>query len=146
MAISSFRIMDRYDAIEYCKEEHVHSSIIISISSANGYKPRLVKTDHNRVVAVLYLFFDDEVIGNNTFSNEQAERIVRFVDAWKSKVERLVVHCDAGVSRSAAVCAAMKRYLGFDNQDIFTSQQYEPNPLVYGNRSIIPRLPKGGRM
>ena len=128
MAISSFRIMDRYDAIEYCKEEHVHSSIIISISSANGYKPRLVKTDHNRVVAVLYLFFDDEVIGNNTFSNEQAERIVRFVDAWKSKVERLVVHCDAGVSRSAAVCAAMKRYLGFDNQD---SQQYEPNPLVY---------------
>jgi protein-tyrosine phosphatase len=131
MAISSFRIMDRYDAIEYCKEEHVHSSIIISISSANGYKPRLVKTDHNRVVAVLYLFFDDEVIGNNTFSNEQAERIVRFVDAWKSKVERLVVHCDAGVSRSAAVCAAMKRYLGFDNQDIFTSQQYEPNPLVY---------------
>ena len=131
MAISSFRIMDRYDAVEYCKEEHTHSSIIISISSANGHRPKLVKKEHNRVVAVLYLFFDDEVVGDNTFSDEQAEQIIRFVDVWKSVVERLVVHCDAGVSRSAAVCAAMKRYLGFDNQDIFKCQQYEPNPLVY---------------
>lgn len=131
MAISSFRIMDRPDAVEYCKEEHIHSSIIISISSANGHRPRLVKTDHNRVVAVLYLFFDDEVVGDNTFSDEQAEQVIRFVDVWKSAVERLVVHCDAGVSRSAAVCAAMKRHLGFDDQDIFTSRQYEPNPLVY---------------
>lgn len=131
MAISSFCIMDRYGAVEYCKKEHTHSSIIISISSANGHKPRLVKTDHNKVVAVLYLFFDDEVVGDNTFSDEQAEQVIRFVDAWKSKVERLVVHCDAGVSRSAAVCAAIKRYLGFDNQDIFKNQQYEPNPLVY---------------
>lgn len=123
--------MDRYDAVEYCKKEHTHSSITISISSANGHKPGLVKTDHNKVVAVLYLFFDDEVVGDNTFSDEQAEQVIRFVDAWKSKVERLVVHCDAGVSRSAAVCAAIKRYLGFDNQDIFKNQQYEPNPLVY---------------
>ena len=117
MAISSFCIMDRYDAVDYC--------------SANGHRPKLVKKEHNRVVAVLYLFFDDEVVGDNTFSDEQAEQVIRFVDAWKSKVERLIVHCDAGVSRSAAVCAAMKRYLGFDDEDIFKNQQYEPNPLVY---------------
>lgn len=35
------------------------------------------------------------------------------------------------VSRSAAVCAAAKRYLGFDDMDIFHSSKYEPNYLVY---------------
>ena len=42
-----------------------------------------------------------------------------------------VVHCDAGISRSAAVCAAIRRYLGFEDMSIFDNYMYNPNPLVY---------------
>lgn len=45
----------------------------------------------------------------------------------------MIVHCDAGVSRSAAVDACMKRYLGYDDWDIFKNPNYEPNSLVYND-------------
>lgn len=37
------------------------------------------------------------------FSNRDAKNIINFVNEVKNKVEIIVVHCDAGISRSAAV-------------------------------------------
>ena len=51
-----------------------------------------------------------------------------FVDSIKSNV--LIVHCGAGVSRSAATAAAISEYLDIEHF-FFTNHNYSPNPLVY---------------
>ncbi|HVH42669.1 MAG TPA: hypothetical protein VM925_10005 [Labilithrix sp.] len=45
-------------------------------------------------------------------------------------VERIVIHCDAGISRSAAVAAALSRALRGDDTEFFTGK-YKPNMRVY---------------
>lgn len=112
MAISTFLIMDRVDAVQYCQEQHKEKAALISINSCGQRPARITKTQENGVISVLRLFFDDVVIGPNSFDEDHAESIIRFVDAWRDSADVLLVHCDAGVSRSAAVCAAAKRYLG----------------------------------
>ena len=131
MAISRFFIMDRVDAIQYCKEHHQEKTAVISINTSWERPARIVKTQENGVLAVLCLFFDDVTGGPNSFNEEHAENIIRFIDYWRDSVDILLVHCDAGISRSAAVCAAVKRYLGFNDMDIFNSKKYDPNQLVY---------------
>lgn len=44
--------------------------------------------------------------------------------------EELVVHCGAGISRSAAVAAALNDYLRLGYR-IFGEEKYHPNALVY---------------
>lgn len=51
-----------------------------------------------------------------------------FID--RQVCELLLIHCGAGVSRSAAVGAAVNEYLNL-GQKIWGQQQYEPNRLVY---------------
>ena len=131
MAISRFFIMDRIDAIQYCKAYHKEKTAVISINTSWERPARIIKTQENGVLAVLWLFFDDVTGGPNSFNEEHAENIIRFIDYWRDSVDILLVHCDAGISRSAAVCAAVKRYLGFDDMDIFNSKEYDPNQLVY---------------
>ncbi len=40
---------------------------------------------------------------------EMAEEIVRFWDRWRNDVDRFVIHCTAGISRSAGVGSALAR-------------------------------------
>ena len=65
--------------------------------------------------------------------DEDAQKIVRAVEQWKDKVEQIVVHCDAGYSRSSAVAAALALALngrGADDE-FFVKGNYCPNMHVY---------------
>lgn len=70
--------------------------------------------------------FDEDVL----FSRRDAVRIWDFVRAHRSEVARVVIHCDAGVSRSAAVGAAIARVLNGDDAEFFGGR-YRPNMRVY---------------
>jgi predicted protein tyrosine phosphatase len=63
------------------------------------------------------------------FDEEHARRIWTFVLAHRSAIERIVVHCDAGRSRSPAVAAALALAFGEDHETFF--RQYTPNRHVY---------------
>ena len=139
----SIGVLSRFDASQYCKDPHKTDSVIISISTPNvDYHGLEIKpTDENRVVAILRLEFmdadrpgDNDVYGNPTtisdlMSDEDAKTVVDFVEQYKDK--RILVHCDAGISRSSAVVAAiLKHYTGNDDM-IFDSRWYNPNRWVY---------------
>ena len=55
-----------------------------------------------------------------------------WLKAWvdRQECDILLVHCGAGVSRSAAVGAAINEYLNL-GQKIWGHLRYEPNRLVY---------------
>lgn len=130
--IHNFIIMDRIDAKKYSYKKHENKSVIISINSFNSIKNNFKRFKENGILSILDLYFDDVFIDcKYSIKEEDIKSIIKFVDFWKDKADTLIVHCDAGVSRSSAVAACMKRYLGFDDWDIFKNPNYEPNSLVY---------------
>lgn len=106
---------------------------VISISSPEN----IIKIDNNKVVDVLYLAFDD-VIGYGIFSDvvlvskEQCESALDFL----KKGGHCLVHCTAGVSRSASIALGYLIYIHKDYQravDILLDEirhQANPNKLV----------------
>ena len=57
--------------------------------------------------------------------DEDAQKVARFV--LDNRDKRIIVHCDAGISRSAGVGAAIVNYFTGDAGRFFESGEYEPN-------------------
>jgi predicted protein tyrosine phosphatase len=120
-------------------EEHtpLEPHILISITDPHFGEPRvdcgeaILSTSEQRKDVLRLSFFDiSETIGNTTpISTSQAEEIFQFVSKWKDEVGLIVVHCEAGISRSAGVAAALSKWLNGD--DMFFFETYCPNNLVY---------------
>ena len=111
------------------------SYVVISIHDPNTKPPRVRQQPGFR--AKLVLSFDDaEEIPDTAepgeivlMSREQAEQIRAFIETHRSDVGTVVLHCEAGMSRSPAVAAALCRAFG-DNDHPFW-QEYQPNRYVY---------------
>lgn len=85
---------------------------------------------------LLRLKFDDVDKEGDTFvlfTKEQAIQILNFVKQIKNKVDFIIVHCEAGISRSAGVVAALEKIYNNDNNYVF--KYYCPNSFVY--RTIL---------
>ena len=83
---------------------------------------------------VLRLCFDDAAdtsFWTNLMTREQAQAIRDFVLCHMDEIDQLIVHCTGGVSRSAAVAAAVLSGLGESDAWIWRDERYRPNPLVY---------------
>lgn len=72
--------------------------------------------------------FRREQAGPEWMTEAQAEAVVAFWRAVRGEVTDLVVHCEAGISRSAGVAAALCVLEGLD--DAFCHQQHRPNAHV----------------
>lgn len=66
----------------------------------------------------------------NSFNFEIAQNIKNFVDKIPEK-ENILVCCDAGLSRSPAIAAAILEYLDFDFLTIWENPKYSPNTFVF---------------
>ena len=103
--------------------------MIISITDIDS-NPVLF-AQNEQIKSILRLAFNDVDRGNFGAMNENdANSIVSFCAKWLPDTN-LIVHCEAGVSRSAGVCAAiLKWYEGSDVQ-IFGNAYYRPNMHCY---------------
>ena len=81
-----------------------------------------------------YLLKDDPNNPMKLFTEKQANMVIDFVEEVKDKIEMLVVHCEAGISRSPAVAGAISKVL-FGDDSAFFKGPYKPNMHVY--RTII---------
>jgi predicted protein tyrosine phosphatase len=121
---------------------HEVPHLIISITSHVTDRARLRLSSQCR--AVLRLSFvdaedaSDRFAEADLFSSEQAQQIWALVVEHHTEIERIVVHCDAGISRSAAVAAALARRFGGDETQFF-SGKYHPNARVY--RMLVEEAP-----
>ena len=85
---------------------------------------------------VFHVQFDDidsseTINGETPMSKSDAKTIVDAFMKYKDRVEQIIVHCDAGYSRSPAVAAALAKALGMSDEVYFSSGQYCPNRHVY---------------
>lgn len=123
--------------------------VIISINSTGSELAKVVRNEHTLAVSsFVFADLDQEpgptyrqVYGEPTlFTREHAKAILRF--AQTPGISAIVVHCDAGQSRSAAVAAALsviyndgddRQFWGTDQ--MYGAKMYSPNRLVY--RTIL---------
>lgn len=65
------------------------------------------------------------------FSMEDADKIVSFIKKYANDIEMIIIHCEAGISRSAGVAAALSKCINGDDEIFF--KRYLPNSLVYSS-------------
>ena len=111
-------------------EQNQYNANIISITSQPTY------ADIKNCGPTLYLRFEDfdtELPGwpVQLIQKEDAKKIATFVMANKHNGKYFIVQCDAGVSCSAGVAAALMKYFNGDDSPIFDNPQYCPNMRCY---------------
>ena len=94
--------------------------------------PQMQTADSARI---MQLFFQDitNEKSKDAFQKEHAERIVCFFERVQQndQIDCIFVCCDAGISRSPAIAAALMREQGQNDDCIWSDAEYDPNPLVY---------------
>lgn len=139
MAEIKFTILSRREAESLtCKDiAKDKKPVMISIYGLDEQKANLIN------IPTLFLQFDDiettpdlcvkpELADRiakiyTLFDVTMAEKIIKFINV--TEPDHIYVHCHAGICRSAAVAAALKKIMYNDDKDIFISKV--PNMLVY---------------
>ena len=128
------RILNRKEAKKFSCESHDFKTAIISITDTDKADVIFEKNEINRIRAILKLKFDDVERDSkdlHCITKEDAESIVKFVNKNKNKVDKFIVHCEAGVSRSAGVGAAIMKALNGDDWVVFNNPTMCPNMKCY---------------
>ena len=134
-------VLSRKLAVQYCQKPHGEKSIMISISDPfMEYDSSPYVSAENNVVDILRLSFCDadrpgtDVYGRTVgeeylLSSTVADEIPVFIERYKD-IDNIIVHCDAGISRSAGVGAAILKYFNDDDRELFIGY-FHPNMLCY---------------
>ena len=128
------RILNRKEAKKFSCESHDFKTAIISITDTDKADVIFEKNEVNGIRAVLRLKFDDverDYKNEHCITKEDAESIVKFVNKNKNKVDKFIVHCEAGVSRSAGVGAAIMKAINGDDWVVFNNPTMCPNMKCY---------------
>ena len=139
------RILNRKEAKKFSYESHDFKTAIISITDTDKADVIFEKNEVNGIRAVLRLKFDDverDYKNEHCITKEDAESIVKFVNKNKNKVDKFIVHCEAGVSRSAGVGAAIMKALNGDDWDVFKNPLKCPNMKCY--RTVLNAFAEAG--
>ncbi len=64
------------------------------------------------------------------FTDKDAKNILDFVETCKKGIDLIVVHCEAGISRSAGVAGALSLIYNRTDKEFFEGY-FSPNMLVY---------------
>jgi len=108
MGKHTIEVMSRHAAACVTREKTASSTAIISITDCGS----ALNSFHilGWLEGVLALQFDDVESGHNCISVSQAAEVAEFVLRVKKDVERIIVHCEFGQSRSAGIAAAIGRH------------------------------------
>jgi predicted protein tyrosine phosphatase len=130
------------DAQLVTRKADAPDTAIISITDKDSDKNCFYKAAWLK--AVLELQFDDvEAGGRNCITLTQAMEIACFVKRMRKNVQRIIVHCEFGQSRSAGIAAAISMYLDGHDSGVFYKRKYNPNRTCY--HYVLAALRKRGK-
>jgi len=125
-------VMSREKARKFSFSSYNKKIAVISISDCDKSSPNLNNNPKNGIAFQCKLHFDDVESGKeNCITKKDAEKIIAFVNDIKDKTNLLIVHCEAGISRSAGVASAIMKFLYNDDTPIFNSPMFCPNMTCY---------------
>ena len=140
--MSNIIVMSRVAAKKYSYKFNDNTSVVVSITDVCEKENNIQCNSSNQIKAVLRLKFDDVDYGEkNCITEKDAMKIADFANQWFNKVDTIIVHCEAGISRSSGVAAAIMKYFCGDDMLIFNNRRYCPNRTCY--RMVLNALRKG---
>lgn len=105
--------------------------VAISITDPGSEPAKLLEKNRLSVLRLQFHDLDQPALGSgDLFTPTMARRIIAFVIQWAPHVDGLLTHCEAGISRSAAVAAFVSKALFHEDGEYFT--RAIPNRLVLG--------------
>jgi len=113
---------------------------IYSIKELISTPQRIQNLKEIKCIDYLSLKFSDiekEMEGEILFNEHHAKKILYFINKIKDKAEILIIHCEAGISRSGAVGLFLCRAIGL-NEGLF----WLWNPRIYPNNHVLDVLDK----
>ena len=125
-----FEVMNRLDARYATYEPIAPKTIIISLTDTGTEPNRFHWQPWLRDVLELQ-FLDVEEGELHCITREQAKIISKFARKHYKNVERIIVHCEFGQCRSAAVAAAICEYFEGHDNGIWRNPAYYPNRTCY---------------
>ncbi len=128
--MKNIQIMSKSNAQKLSYKPDIEDCIVISITDVED----TINKFHNnpKIKSILRLQFDDVDKGKlNCMTEDDANKIINFVDRYINSVDTIIVHCGAGVSRSAGVAAALMLILNGSDKDVFNNGKYRPNMTCY---------------
>lgn len=125
-----FQVLSREKARAHSFKPNIDKCIIISI---NGTDAELNRFKPNKQIRAIKHFVFNDVEGDEAYcmTREDADNIITFVNEHVNEVDEIIVHCGAGVSRSAGVCAALMLIINGDDSEIFNNPRFCPNMHCY---------------
>lgn len=136
------RVLSRKAAEQALREDRVIGDIKAMISIADSY-PYTERAPYGtaRVPRVLRLIFDDTISQTSAYippTLDVAQRIVSFAESVKDSDGILLIHCEAGISRSAATAIICKStWDGPGHEDDSIIYTYKDNPRAWPNTLLI---------
>ena len=122
-------VLSRNKAKTYSALKNIPTTAIISIYTYGDAPNRFFKNP--QIKAIGHWQFDDVEDDNGGITQEQANQIAEFVKRWENEVDTILVHCDAGISRSSGIGAAILFWKYGDDSQIFDDGTYCPNKRCY---------------
>lgn len=135
------------------KHRPTKPTILISIQDGEKQElPFKQRTNHIRrslYVDTLFLYFDDidpeaipgKPIMQFAFSDSDAQQIIAFLDRHytKNDFQELIIHCQAGMSRSHAVALFAAKYYEKD-ENLYKTLLEQEGKVYGGNRYVFNKL------
>ena len=103
--------------------------IVISITDPKQGEAR-IKTAPKAILRLQFHDLDKHCEGYEIFTDKDAKKVRRFVTSHLNEIETIVIHCEAGVSRSVGMGAAIAKF--YFNDDTVFFDRGIPNKLIYG--------------
>jgi predicted protein tyrosine phosphatase len=104
--------------------------VVISITDPDAPDADVVESPLRMGLLRLKFYdLDDRYAGLEGPEPEHADRIVRFVREHLLRADLIVTQCEAGISRSSGVAAALSRWLNGHDEEFF--ERYIPNRRLY---------------
>ena len=126
------RVMSREQVIQFSRSSHREIIAVISISDFDKEYPHLENNHDNGIVYKYKIHFGDVDEGEqHCITDSDAMQIASFVFSIKDRADMLIVHCEAGISRSPGVAAAVLKFIDDDDTPIFDNHLYRPNMTCY---------------
>lgn len=121
------------------------SWVMISIATEKDTWPEYDPKNCQKVLRMVFHDTSPDAFGyvnkDFLFTEKQANLILDWVEGIENAADMLVVSCEAGLCRSAAVAAAISnRY--FKDDKMFFRPPYVPNMYVY--RTLMDKISKRG--
>jgi len=125
-------IMSRAQVKKFSYYPHDEKIAVISISDCDKDYPILNNNKKNGIAHICKFHFDDvEEGGLHCISENDAGHIASFIGRVKDNIDMLIVHCEAGISRSAGVAAAIMKFINDDDTVVFDNPMFHPNMTCY---------------